>query len=189
MDELVKEFSATLVELRRRGDLAEAEVKKFGAMTAESKGALDAIQRRLDGIEAEMKRPRGEGGGFNLPSEAKRDFFDWMRKRGLVDIESKTTLVGGTTAGEILVPEDLYAGVIRSIGKLTVMKGLVTVRPTNSDRVRKRTLTELAMQWGSWENAEAVPPSPTSRRQSLSSMWRTCTAFRRSERMSLPTTT
>ena len=106
-------------------------------MTAESKGALDAIQRRLDGIEAEMKRPRGEGGGFNLPSEAKRDFFDWMRQRGLVDIESKTTLVGGTTAGEILVPEDLYAGVIRSIGKLTVMKGLVTVRPTNSDRVRE----------------------------------------------------
>ncbi len=155
MEHLVKEFQNALTELRRvnedrtRGD-------------AEKAAAIEKIQTRMDGIEAQMKRPAGAGAGQSedehRKSEHKAAFLQWMRKgiQGL-DVEQKTTLVGDTTAGDILVPEDLWEGVIRDIPKFTVMRELVTVRPTASDRVRKRNLNELSMQWGSWENAEADP--------------------------------
>lgn len=155
MDELVKEMQGTLALLRQKGDEAEAERKRFGDVTAETKAALDKLNERLDGIEAEMKRPAG--GPDAEKSERKAAFMEFVRK-GLreMSVERKATLVGGGTTGDILVPEDLWAEIQRSIPKFTVMRDLVTVRPTRSDRIRRRTLTELAMQWGSWENAEAA---------------------------------
>jgi HK97 family phage major capsid protein len=155
MDELVKEMQGTLALLRQKGDEAEQERKRFGDVTAETKAAIDRMNERLDGIEAEMKRPAG--GADAEKSERKAAFMEYVRK-GLREMapEHKATLVGGTTSGDILVPEDLWAEIQRSVPKFTVMRQLVTVRPTRSDRIRRRTLTELAMQWGSWENAEST---------------------------------
>jgi HK97 family phage major capsid protein len=156
MDELVAEFKAALGELRRRNEAADSG-------TAEAKQAIARVQERVDSLEAAIKRAPGSGGGGEKGDAYSRAFYDFVRngKAGM-SAESKATLerktlVGGTTAGDILVPEDLWAGVIRDLPKFTPMRGLVTVRPTNSDRIRKRTLTELSMQWGSWENSEASP--------------------------------
>jgi HK97 family phage major capsid protein len=155
MEHLISEMRGTLNLLREKGDQAEAERKRYGQATAETKATIDRLNERLDGIDARL---RGGGTGYAGSSPAKSAFFEYVRK-GIREMapEHKANLVGGTTAGDILVPEDLWADIQRAIPAFTVMRQLVTVRPTQSDRIRRRTLTELAMQWGSWENAENTP--------------------------------
>jgi HK97 family phage major capsid protein len=158
MDELVREFHGLLGQLRDAKSAMSAE-------TAESRQVRERIERRMDELEAAIKSggraggiPGGGGGNAATNPEYKAAFLNYVRK-GLSGMppEQKATLVGGGTSGDILVDADVLEGVIRSIGKATPMRGLVTVRPTNSDRLRKKALNELSAQWGSWENAEASP--------------------------------
>jgi len=61
--------------------------------------------------------------------------------------EQARALVEDTT-GEILVPEALDAAIMRTVGKIAVVRPLATVRTTTSNRERYRAITELSMAYG-----------------------------------------
>jgi len=62
-------------------------------------------------------------------------------------------------AGEILVPEEVEAEIYRRLPKLTVIRPLATVRTTGSNRVRRRSLTELQVGWGKLETGATLVES------------------------------
>jgi len=119
--------------------------------------------------------PQAEEGG-ELPPELKkkqtRAFFKALRgglgvltpeERQLLNPERKGLVVEKAlvedASGEILVPEEIEAEIYRSLPRLTVIRPLATVRSTSSNRVRRRSLTELQVGWGKLETGKQITES------------------------------
>src|SRR5690606_9343028 len=144
-----QEFQALMKELRekfeekQKGLLSAAEFKEF-----ETK-----VNERIDQLETMIKRPpiSSEGKEDGGPSNKKAAFFRFMREgKGALSPEEKKALVSDDT-GQILIPEELEAEIYRELPQISVMRGLATVRTTNSNRVRRRSLTEVQVGWGKLE--------------------------------------
>jgi HK97 family phage major capsid protein len=80
--------------------------------------------------------------------EKKELFFDYLRGK---NIEVKA-LVEDTT-GEILVPEDLYAEIIRTLPKINVIRRYATAVTVKGNRLRYRGLTDVAVSWTKLETS------------------------------------
>src|SRR5690606_14281447 len=61
--------------------------------------------------------------------------------------------------GQILIPEELESEIYRELPKLTVIRSLATVRQTRSDRIRRRSLTEVTGGWGKLETGTPITES------------------------------
>lgn len=148
------------------------EIKASGSASAETTAALEkanteiqALRDKQQEIETKINRPANSGD----PAQEQRDklragFLNLMRGRpGKVDPEIQAALVEDAT-GELLVPEDVEAGIRRVRGQINVMRQLADIRTTTSNRVRRRNLTELAVGWGQLETGAALTettPTPT----------------------------
>ena len=143
-DEEVKQYDAGMTEIEKMKAQEERYVKVNDLET--EVGGFEPIKPEPD--EKKAKDPDAE-----LRSQA---FFNWMRhgRSGMSDIENRA-LVEDVT-GQILVPEDLLAEIIRALPELTIMRNLTTPRTTNRDRVRIRSLTEVSMEWGKLETGSDV---------------------------------
>jgi HK97 family phage major capsid protein len=77
--------------------------------------------------------------------------------------KERKALVADAT-GQILIPEELESEVIRALPALNVMRSLCTTRQTTSNRVRRRSLTEVTGGWGKLElggSPTETTPVPT----------------------------
>lgn len=155
MDEnIARELKGALDMFREANEKADAERQKYGEATAETKALIETLGERMDKLEAEKDRPAGEAKAKAEVEEKARAFREYVSKgRAHMPAELRALLVEDAT-GEILVPEDLDRELQRAIPKFTPMRDLVTVRPTTSDRVRRRSLTELTVAWGALETGE-----------------------------------
>lgn len=102
----------------------------------------------------------------DAPNRAGRMAFLDVIRHGMGEVAPEVRALVENTAGQILVPEELEADLIRSIPTLTVMRDLVTVRPTSRDRVRRRSIDEVSVGWGKLETDEqtltdSMPSTPT----------------------------
>lgn len=186
MEELLKELKGLSTALAEKDEAHRAEVKKYGEATAETKAAIDAISERLSDVETQITRPAGDGGerrgditdaerkaadGFTRLAERKvtpeqvrehdAAFFNMLRrgegKAGLAADERKALVEDAT--GEIIVPFDLEAGVLRVLPQLNVMRDLCLIRPTIRNRVSLRALTEVSVGWGKLETGGTLTES------------------------------
>lgn len=158
----IKDLIKSLHEdLKAKYEQQEAEVKKFGEATQETKStieklneAIDGYKERLDQLELKLNRP-GFGGdtGKQVDPEKKAAFAKFLKKgrAGMTPDERKALVEDAD--GEILVSEDLEAEIYRELPKITVMRQLATVRTTNSNRVRRRSLNEVTVGWGKIETS------------------------------------
>lgn len=165
--EMIAEIQTLTKELR---DGFEQEKKHNVEMSAEWKTKEEAMMKRLDELETKVQRAAfmgaANGAQKTLEDEKamamKAAFFAWVRKgKSKLGPEELKALVEDAT-GEILVPEVLEAEIYRELPKLTVIRGLATVRTiTKGDKIRRRSLTEVIVGWGKLETGTPVTESTT----------------------------
>ncbi len=96
--------------------------------------------------------------------ERRSAFFQALR-RGLPRMAPEQRALVENTAGEILVPEDLETEISRALPELTIMRGIASQRSITSNRVRRRSLSEVSVGWGKLETNEqdltdSMPDTP-----------------------------
>ena len=157
MDEKIIELQKLIKELREK-----FEAKEKGLYTkAEFEEFQKKINERIDQLETMINRPPAPGDSKDngQPSEKKAAFFKFMREgKGALRPEEAKALVSDET-GQILIPEELESEIYRELPKITVVRSLATVRQTRSDRVRRRSLTEVAVGWGKLETGATLTES------------------------------
>lgn len=184
--ELRQERGRVVESLRAITERAEAENRNLDAQEREQydrheREFVDLTERieraeTLEQREADRFRPlhdddgpdRGNDGTRQERAAAERRaaFFRALRV-GPNRMPPEERALVENTAGEILVPEDLETEILRSLPELTVMRGLVSVRPTSSNRIRRRSLGEVAVAWGKLETGggaaltDSMPSTPT----------------------------
>lgn len=152
LQNLIKELREKF-EAKEKGLYTKAEFQEFEAK----------INERISQIETMLKRPPilegGEGKQGGEPSEKKKAFFKFMREgKAALTPEEQKALVSDAT-GQILIPEELESEIYRELPKLTVIRSLATVRQTRSDRIRRRSLTEVTVGWGKLETGTTITES------------------------------
>ncbi len=144
-----------------KGKLAESDFKAFEvkALAEEKK-----LKERMDGIETKLKRPVGTDPDSKEKTpgqiEYQKSFFQYMRTGRMdmteagakyaADSFEKKALVANTT-GQILIPEEVESEIYRALPNINIIRGFATIRTITSDRIRRRSLTEVAMGWGKLE--------------------------------------
>lgn len=156
----IKDMIKSLHEdLKAKYEEQEKEVKRFGEATQETKNTIDKLnttideyKERLDQLEVKLNRPSFGGEvGKQVDPEKKAAFVKFLKKgrAGMTPDERKALVEDAD--GEILVSEDVEAEIYRELPKITVMRQLATVRTTNSNRIRRRSLNEVTVGWGKIE--------------------------------------
>ena len=147
-DALIELKSVWESELKPRIEQMEKESKSSGDATAETKAAVDAVNDRLDQIEAQAQKsalaPQGNAGE---PSQERKDLMQFTRKGSLPE-ESKVLTIRDETTGGVLAPPDFIAQVVQGIIQFSPIRALATVRQTSRTSVQfpKRT-GNFAAQW------------------------------------------
>lgn len=157
MDEKIMELQKLIKELREK-----FEAKEKGLYTkAEFEEFQKKINERIEQLETMIKRPPVADGGKDAgqPSGKKAAFFKFMREgKSALTPEEQKALVSDAT-GQILIPEELESEIYRELPKITIIRSLATVRQTRSDRIRRRSLTEVQVGWGKLETGSTITES------------------------------
>lgn len=182
--ELRQERARVVESLRAITEAAEAENRNLSAderstydnHEAEFAGLTERIGRAeaLEQREAEQARSIGSGGNRHdggdqgsdeERSAQRRSAFAGFIRRGAAGLAPEQRALVENAAGEILVPEELESEIYRELPALTVMRELATVRPISTNRIRRRSLSEVAVGWGKLETgstlSDSMPDTPT----------------------------
>lgn len=161
--------------------LSGEEQQSFDRQDQDYRDLTSRIDRQeaLEQREAENSRPlhgefeRGNGSGSpdgeqspEERSKSQRSAFMSFLRRGVPGMAPEQRALVENSDGQILVPEDLETEILRALPGLTVMRGLASKRPTDRDRVRRRSLDEVSVGWGSLETKDqtlkdSMPSKPT----------------------------
>lgn len=147
--EIMEEVKAMRAEAEERAkDLTMKHEERYTELTG-----------RLDDLETRMKRPV-KGESKDEENELRRKaFFQYVRK-GFSELspEERKALVQGTT-GDYIVPEDVEAEIYRELPTISGIRGLCKVMQTNSNRIRKTSMTEVSVGWGVLEKGATITES------------------------------
>lgn len=161
-DELVKEMKDAVSALREHDERRENELKKFGEETAETKqkitelnNTIDEIQKKMDDIAAKANRSFQAGGeGQTEEQKAKSQAFYKFLRKGKAELnpEERKSLVADDE-GHIIIPVELENEIIRALPDETIFRNLVNIRQTSTDKIRKRSMSEVTVGWGKIETS------------------------------------
>lgn len=160
LKELQTQMQSTFESLKDMGKKQDDEIKKFGVATEETKNsiaaintAMDEIKNKIADIETKANRTSFAAGEPTKEDQEKKSaFFKFMRE-GMAGLSREEKALVQDATGEIIVPEQLDQEIYRELPTLTVMRGLATVRPTTSNRVRRRSMNEVTTGWGKLETS------------------------------------
>ncbi len=178
--ELRQERARVVEQLRAITDHAESENRNLDATERESydKGEADfrSLTERIERAESADQRARemaepigtqpGTPSGGGAPEERKQErmkaFLGFIR-HGVVAPEQRALVENSD--GDILVPEELEAEIVRSLPDLNVVRSIASSRTIGSDRLRRRSLGEVSVSWGKLETgstvSDSMPSTPT----------------------------
>jgi HK97 family phage major capsid protein len=182
--ELRQQRAGVVESMRAITERAEGENR---GLTGEERQAYDrheetfrSLTERIERLEteeqraAEMAEPirrsagRPDDGGRGTDEQRAKErraaFFQALRRGSRLAPEQRALVEN--SSGEILVPEDLEAEIMRSLPALTVVRGMASSRSVTSNRVRRRSLDEVTVGWGKLETSEqtltdSMPSTPT----------------------------
>lgn len=139
-EELLKAVGDGLTPLREQ---IEAELKKHGEETAETKQKADRVHDRLDQIEAQIKQAALDAQRRHeqpARSEKKQAFLELMRK-GQVAPEQKDLVVADQTTGGFLVADDFVPEILKAVVEYSPMRDVARIRSTSATSVKQRQRT------------------------------------------------
>jgi HK97 family phage major capsid protein len=163
LKDLQNQLQTSFDELKKMGQRQEDEIKKFGDVTQETKNSITTINEemtklkgQIDDLATKANRIAVPGQGSNDPKEQEKKsaFFKFMRE-GFGGLNREEKALVQDAAGEILVPEALDSVLYRELPKLNILRSLANVRQISTNRVRRRSITELTTGWGKLETTAA----------------------------------
>jgi len=149
LTELHDELQEVWTELKTRLEAAEAEAKKLGDETGETKTVIERLQDKLDEVETKLQRPPvGDDEPEQLESKA---FGEWLRKGHLPE-EYKATLLAtdDEVRGGIWIPENIRTNIITRIVDTSPVRELATVETIsqgNTLTFPRQSSTRFACGW------------------------------------------
>jgi len=147
MKELFEDLNKTWSEFKAILDRQEAEIRKHGEATAETKAMIDRINERLDALEVKLSRvPRDKG---ELPqTEAMKAFSEYLRKGVITPEALKVLAVADDTQAGYLAPVEYANEIIRGIVEFSPIRTIARVRPTTRSSVQFPVRTGVfAARW------------------------------------------
>ncbi|MCM2390190.1 phage major capsid protein [Streptomyces albipurpureus] len=182
--ELRQQRARVVESMRAITETAEAADRGLSAEERQSyerhENDFTGLTERINRQEAEEQRSAqlaepirrsGQGpddgsraGAEGRAKEARAAFFQALR-RGVNGLAPEQRALVENAAGEILVPEDLETEINRELPALTVVRGMVSQRTISSNRVRRRSLSEVSVGWGKLETggqtlSDSMPGTP-----------------------------
>lgn len=163
--ELTDKIQGAVDALHKATDEYHDEAKKFGEATGETKQTIEKINTDLDGLKerldatetkvgqaALVKPGEGEKGAKSEEQKARsKAFYSFIRKSvNAMEPEELKALVEDAT-GRYAIPEELESEIYRALPTINVMRQLCNIRPTATDQVVRRSITEATMGWGKLE--------------------------------------
>lgn len=165
-DKLADLVQEAVDQMHQAVERQDAEIKKLGEPTAETKAIIDKLNLRIDDLEVKLQRQTIPAPGSPQPQsdEAKAHtaaFFKYVRGGDTaLTPEERKVLVEDTT-GQYLITPELETEIERTLPKITVVRPLATVRRIAKDRLKLRSLSEVTVGWGKLETgAEITESSP-----------------------------
>lgn len=169
--ELVQE---AVDQMHKAVERQDAEIKKLGEPTAETKATIDKCNERIDELETKMQRAtvpapgNGDQGSQTEEQKARTAaFFKYIRGGvAALNPDEQKALVEDST-GQYLITPELETEIERTLPKITVVRPLATIRPITKDRLKVRSISEVTVGWGKLETGTTpaeggnVPGAPT----------------------------
>jgi len=152
VEDKVMEIQGLLKQLREKyEDFQKNVISKADFTQLEEK-----INGRIDALETALNRPGVAGANAKDVTKAKA-FFEYVRK-GKAEMPSdlKMALVASDETSGILIPAELESEIQMALPNITVMRNLCTVMPVNSDRLRRRSLTNVTVGWGKLDASDTA---------------------------------
>lgn len=152
LDDKVIEIQGLLKQLREKYE----DFQKNVISKADFEQIEEKINNRIDALETALNRPAA--GGVDVKDGTKaRAFFEYVRK-GKAEMPSdlKAALVANDDTSGVLIPAELESEIQMALPNITVMRNLCTVMPVNSDRLRRRSLTNVTVGWGKLEASDTA---------------------------------
>lgn len=178
--ELAKKIEEAVGELHKATERQDEEIKKLGEPSAESKAvmekiqtdlttlmeqktAMETMQARIDDLEVKMKRSAlvvpGEGDKTDEQKAQKAAFYKFVRQgEQALGPDERKALVEDATGQYIIEPE-LDAEIERILPKITIIRGLATVRSIGKDRIKMRSMGGVSVGWGKLETGTNITES------------------------------
>lgn len=151
---MISEFQSLVKGLRekfedsQKGLCTKADLEAYQAKMAE----------KFTEIETKLNRPGVETREPSQPSAAKAAFWKYARE-GVAGLTREEKALISDATGQILIPEELESEIYRELPKVTVIRSLATVRTIRSDRIRRRSMTEVQVGWGKLETGAPLNES------------------------------
>lgn len=184
--DLVEMIEKAVGELHKAVERQDAEIKKFGEATTESKATIEKINtdltelmsqkgahdKRVEELELKLQRQTIPAPGSPEPQSEeakgrKSAFYKFIRQGAdALNPDERKALVEDAT-GQYLVEPELDAEIIRELPKITVIRGLATVRTIGKDRLKMRSIGGVSVGWGKLETGKGptestlTPGTPT----------------------------
>lgn len=152
---LVAEMKSTFEAFKTAADKEQKERESAGEATAETKQEVSRISERMSALEVKLNRPGAtstEDEAGVVSAEHKAAFGTWARK-GAVGPDQAKALVQNAN-GEILVTEEVEAGLQTELRRANEMRALVEVRTVGKNRLSTRRLTGIVTGWGKLETGD-----------------------------------
>jgi HK97 family phage major capsid protein len=150
----MEELNNTFLQFKPMMERMDAEVKKYGTVSQETKAAIDAMNNRMDQLEIKMQKSlnwnRGNEERKVVDPEKKAAFNKFCRKgiQFMTPEEQKLLTVGDDTTGGYLAPDDLLAEILADIVEYSPIRSVARVRGTSQRTVKIRKKTgHVAAMW------------------------------------------
>ena len=157
-------------------NLEAQERESYDRHESEFRELTERIERQeaQEAREADQARSLGNSGDTAPPNtgqnreertKAQRAAFWSFMRRGAAGMAPEQRALVQDEAGMILVPEALETEILRALPGLTIVRGLANTRTIGTNRVRRRSLDEVAVGWGKLETneqtlTESMPDTP-----------------------------
>lgn len=159
--EEVQNRKSLLAEASRLREIADAEKAQQGLETwaAEPDGNTPALQATAVNGHTKAMQNGGTDRFAEVDLELQRQRFAKALRGGVgaLTLEEKAAIVENAT-GQIIVPHDLAGPIFLTLPRLGVLRNLALIRPTTSNLVDVRALTQATAGWGQLELG-ATPPT------------------------------
>lgn len=163
LDELKGEWHAHFKPLNDRLD---EEKKERGEAAAETKAALDQVDRRIDDLDARIQKAHldgQKGGEDDAGVRELKAFAHWARTGQFTDVavERKDVTVGNNTQAGYLVPDEYAREVIRGITEMSMVRQVATVRTIGTQSLQQPKRTGVTTATWRGETAAFTETNPT----------------------------
>lgn len=163
--QLAEDLNSTFEHMKGALEQQDAEIKKYGEVAGETKGAIEQINARLDATEdlvGKMTAPGLQGDEPGADAE-KAAFIDWMKKGHNASPDSIKALSRGTdTAGGVMIPEPLSNELLKNLVEISDVRRIASstqISSGDSLTIRKRT-SEAAAGWTGEQDSRSESTNP-----------------------------